>query len=106
MFSGFAPKGDLKSAPSEHNVVCSRRADPRCLYGLNTQHDPGRASSLAWRAGGDDNGLLGALEPINLTFGLGDPLLTLGKGMRPIGNPIDLSHQLFDKRLRVNERHQ
>ena len=27
----------------------SRGADAGCLYGLNTQHDPWRASSLAWR---------------------------------------------------------
>src|SRR5262249_3784854 len=39
----------------------SRGADAGCLYDLNTQHDPRRGSSLAWRTGGDDNGLLGAL---------------------------------------------
>src|SRR5262245_3673301 len=38
----------------------SRGAEAGCLYGLNTQHDPWRASSLAWRTGGDDDGLLGA----------------------------------------------
>jgi hypothetical protein len=40
----------------------SRRVD---TYHLNpgemTQHDPCRASALAWRSGGDDNGLVGAL---------------------------------------------
>jgi hypothetical protein len=29
-------------------------ADVGCLYGLNTQHDPWRASALAWRTGGND----------------------------------------------------
>ena len=47
------------------------------LYGLNTQHDPCRASSLAWRAGGDDNGLLSALE-LDLIFEFGDLLLAQG----------------------------
>jgi hypothetical protein len=42
-----------------------------------TQHDPCRASALAWRSGGDDNGLLGALQPVDLLFKLGDPLLAL-----------------------------
>jgi hypothetical protein len=39
------------------------RPDAGCLYGLNTQDDPGRASRLAWRAGGNDNGLSAALQP-------------------------------------------
>ena len=46
----------------------SRGEDAGCLYGLNTQHDPGRASSLARRTGGDDDGLLRALQPVDLTF--------------------------------------
>jgi hypothetical protein len=37
-----------------------------------TQHDPCRASVLAWRTGGDDNGLLGALQPLDLLIKLGD----------------------------------
>src|SRR5262249_47932208 len=37
-----------------------RGADAGCLYGLNAQNDPWRASSLAWRTGGDDKGLVGA----------------------------------------------
>jgi hypothetical protein len=37
-----------------------------------TQHDPFRASALAWRTGGDDNGLLGALEPVDLLIKLSD----------------------------------
>ena len=37
-----------------------RGVDAGCLYGLNAQNDPWRASSLAWRTGGDDDGLLGA----------------------------------------------
>ena len=36
----------------------SRGADAECLYGLNSQHDPWQASSLAWRTGGDNDGLL------------------------------------------------
>jgi hypothetical protein len=41
-----------------------------------TQHDPWRASALARRTGGDDN-LLGALQPVDLLFEFGDPLLAL-----------------------------
>jgi hypothetical protein len=38
--------------------------------GEMTQHDPWRATALAWRSGGDDNGLLGALQPIDVLFEL------------------------------------
>jgi hypothetical protein len=46
-------------------------------------------ASLARRIRSDENGLLGALEPIDLFIELGDPLLALGQGhgvfaMRPI----------------------
>ncbi len=48
-------------------------------YHLNprrmTQHDPWRASVLAWRTGGDDNGLLGALQPLDLLIKLGDAVI-------------------------------
>jgi hypothetical protein len=37
-----------------------------------TQHDPCRASKLARRTGGDDNGLVGALQPLDLLIKLGD----------------------------------
>jgi hypothetical protein len=37
-----------------------------------TQHDPWRATALAWRTGGDDNGVLGALQPLDLLIKLGD----------------------------------
>jgi hypothetical protein len=37
-----------------------------------TQHDPWRASALAWRTGGDDNGLVGALQPLDLLIKLSD----------------------------------
>ena len=40
-----------------------------------TQHDPCRASALAWRTGGDDNGLLGALQPLDLLIKLGDAVI-------------------------------
>jgi hypothetical protein len=40
--------------------------------GEMTQHDPCRASALAWRTGSDDDGLLGALQPLNLLIKLGD----------------------------------
>ena len=39
-----------------------------CLYDLSTQHDPRRASTLAWRIRTGDNGLLGALESVDLLF--------------------------------------
>jgi hypothetical protein len=44
-------------------------ADAARPYGLDTQHDPRRASALARRTGGDDNGLLGALQPFDLLLG-------------------------------------
>jgi hypothetical protein len=33
--------------------------------------------ALAWRTGGDDNRFLGALQPLDLLFEFGDPLLAL-----------------------------
>jgi hypothetical protein len=80
-------------------------ADAGCLYGLNTQHDPRWASSLAWRACRDDNGLLRALEPVNLTFEFGDLLLSLGPGTRRIRDPIDLGHQAFNQYIRLKKGH-
>jgi hypothetical protein len=62
----------------------SRGARSALLYNLHAKHCPRRASSLAWRTRSDDNGLLRALQPINLLFELGDPLLALGQGVRPI----------------------
>jgi hypothetical protein len=47
-----------------------------------TQHDPCRASALAWRTGGDDDALLGALQPVDLLFKGGDPLLALAASER------------------------
>jgi hypothetical protein len=44
---------------------------------LNTQHDPCRASALALHTGDDSNGLVGAPQPIDALFELGDPLLAL-----------------------------
>jgi hypothetical protein len=40
-----------------------------------TQHDPCRAFALACRTGGDHDGRVGALQPLDLLFKLGDPLL-------------------------------
>jgi hypothetical protein len=56
---------------------------------------PGRASRFTWCASSDDNGLLGAAEPIDLPFELGDLLLSLGQGTRRIRDPIDLGHPAF-----------
>jgi hypothetical protein len=47
----------------------SRGADAARLYGLDTQHDPWRASTLACRTGGDDE--------LDGLFEFGDPLLAL-----------------------------
>ena len=44
-----------------HVIAASRGGAAARLYGLNTQHDPWRASALARRTGGDDNSLLTAL---------------------------------------------
>jgi hypothetical protein len=60
------------------------RPDAAPNYGLNTQHDPWRASALARRTRGDDNGLLGALHPLDLLLGLGHALLALGH-FEPVG---------------------
>src|SRR5262249_14530167 len=53
----FAPRADIRPTPafmSRRFTRTSRGADAGCLYRLNTQHDPWRASSLAWCTGGDD----------------------------------------------------
>ena len=52
------PRGAWSLSPGHHAA-----ADAGCLYGLNTQHNPWRASSLARRTGGDNDGLLSALPP-------------------------------------------
>ena len=75
------------------------------LYGLNTQHDPWRASALTWRTCGDDNGLLSALVPVDLTFEFGDLLLALGQGTWRIRDPIDLGHQPFNQHIRLKKGH-
>jgi hypothetical protein len=52
-----------------HDAVTgtSRGADAGCFYGLNTEQDPWRATTLARRTGGNDNCLLGALRPVDLS---------------------------------------
>ena len=60
-------------------MTLSPGANAGCLYGLNAQHDP-RQALIARRSGGDDDGFLNALEPIDLLFEFGDPLLALGQG--------------------------
>jgi hypothetical protein len=75
------------------------------LYGLNAQHDPWRASSLAWRTGGDNDGLLSALRPVDLLLEFGDPLLALGQGTWHIRNPIDLDHQTVNQHIRLKKGH-
>jgi hypothetical protein len=51
---------------------------------LTPSTDPRQASSLAWRTGGDDDGLLSALQPIDFLFEFGDLPLALGQGTRRI----------------------
>jgi hypothetical protein len=75
----------------------------RALCGLDTQHDPRRASAFAWRTCGHDNGLLGALEPVDLIFKFGDLPLALGQGTWRIRNPIDLGQQPLSQHVRLNE---
>ena len=67
-----------------------RGADAACRYGFNTQHDPWRASSLAWRTGGGDNGLLGALQPVDLLFEFGDLLLAFRRWEAPALQWVEL----------------
>jgi hypothetical protein len=47
-------------------LAAATSTDGARLYWLDTQHDPCRASVLACRTGGDDNGLLGAPQPLDL----------------------------------------
>src|SRR5262245_34305274 len=61
---------------------------------------------LAWRTCGHNNGLFAALKAINLSFGLGDPLLTLSKGKRRVRHPINLDHQPLNQRVRLIEGQQ
>jgi hypothetical protein len=47
----FVPRADVRTMPafmSRRFTGTSRGANAGCLYGLNTQHDPWRASRLAW----------------------------------------------------------
>jgi tripartite-type tricarboxylate transporter receptor subunit TctC len=76
-------------SPGHHTALDAKC----CLCDLSTQHNPWRASALAWRIRTDDNGLLGALESVDLIFKLGNPLLSLGLGTRRIRDPIDLNRQ-------------
>jgi hypothetical protein len=91
-----------------HDAVTgtSRGADAGCFSGLDTQHDPWRASRLAWRTGGNDNGLLGALQPVDLLFELGDPLLALRQGARRVRDPVYLGHEPLNQNLRLKKSHQ
>jgi len=90
-------------------IGTSRGPDAGCLYGLNTQHDPWQAPSLAWRTSDDDDGLLSALCPVDLLFELSDPMLALGPGgygvfaIRLI-SAINLS--TFQPTYPAEERHQ
>src|SRR5262249_26363813 len=105
----FAPRADVRTMPafmSRRFTGKSRAADAGCLYGFNTQHDPWRASSLAWRTGGDDNGFLGALEPVDLLFEFCYPLLALGQRTRRVSDPINLGHQPFNQHIRFKKGHQ
>jgi hypothetical protein len=69
-------------------MTLSPGANTGCLYGLNAQHDPRQASSLAWRTRGNDDGLLSALQPIESPLrvwrsaaraGLGDTAYSRGE---------------------------
>jgi hypothetical protein len=74
------------ASPAPSPRPFSRRSAKR-LYGINTQHNPCRASRLAWRTCRDDNGLLSALKPVDLPFEFGDLLLALGQGTRRLRDP-------------------
>ena len=73
-----------------YDIGTSRGADAGCLYGLNTQHNPWRASRLAWRAGGDDKAFLDAHQPVYFTFELGDLPLVLGQRTRRVRDMVSL----------------
>jgi hypothetical protein len=84
--TGAAAKKGLRHVPlaalvsSYTTCPCVRRAEEHShrddTYHLDPrrsdQHDPWRATALAWRTGGDGNGLVGALQPLNLLIKLGD----------------------------------
>ena len=59
----------------------------------------------AGRTGGDDDGLLSALHPVDFLFEFGDPLLALGQGTRRIRDPLDLGHQPFNQHIRLKKGH-
>jgi hypothetical protein len=65
----------------------SRGADAAPPTAFTPQHDPCRASALARRTGGDDDGLLGALQPLDL-LEVGDPcsrLVTASRMLASLG---------------------
>jgi hypothetical protein len=83
---GAAAKEGLRHVPlaalvsSYTTCPCVRRAEEHShrddTYHLDPRRsDPARpmpASALAWRTGGGDNGLVGALQPVDLLIKLGD----------------------------------
>jgi hypothetical protein len=85
---------------------CSCRSDAPRLYSLHPQHNPWRAAPLAWRTRSDDDGLLSALQPIDLLFEFGDPLLALRQGARRIRDPIYLGHEPLNQNLRLKKGHE
>jgi hypothetical protein len=97
--------GDARGT-SASKTYSSCRLDGARLYSLHTQYDPWRTSALAWRTGGNDNGLLGALQPVDLLFELGDPLLALRQGARRIRDPIYLGHEPLNQNHRLKKGHE
>ena len=47
----------------------------------------------------DDDGFLGALQPVDLLFEFGDPLLSLRRWIRRIRNLIDREHQTVNQHI-------
>ena len=65
---------------------------------------PGIRARVAHRW--DDDGLLGALQPVDLTFEFGDLLLSFGQGIRRIRDPIYLGHEPLNQNLRLKKGHE
>jgi hypothetical protein len=85
------------------DVAVTWRRTPGASMALTPSTIHGGDSSLAWRTGRDDNGLLGALEPIDLLFEFGDLLLSPGQGTRRIRDPIDLGRQTVNQNIRLKK---
>ena len=67
-------------------------------------HEGGRHQGRV-NQNGPPEAVLGALEPVDLFFKPGNPLVPLGQGTWRIRDPINLGHQPFNQHIRLKKGH-